>query len=352
METSRLASGALGVMAAVAFLAGCGGGGLQSSSSFVSSSAQRLASVTYTSVRAPKIKPDHHKPWVSPDVKSAHRLLFISDDSSNDVYIFTMPAMQLKGTLTGFDGPQGMCSDKQGNIWVVNTGTSQGLKYSRTGHLLGSVSDPSGAPAGCAINPINGDLALSETRGTSGAGGIEIYHNGSGSPTRYNNPAQYEYFFPTYDTNGNLYVDGLSYPTGAVMISELLAGKHRLHTINYSGGTIRFPGGVNWDRVKRQLVVNDQECNSLYASCVYQLTVSGSSAKIVGSTPLNNFDGTACDVDQGTLAPSGKYFAGPCITFAYSVSSADRWAYPSGDKPSRYNDSVVVEPIGSAISEK
>ena len=125
METSRLASGALGVMAAVALLAGCGGG-LQSSSSFVSSSAQGLASVTYTSVRAPKIKPDHHKSWVSPDVKSAHRLLFISDDSSQDVYIFTMPAMQLKGTLTGFNGPQGMCSDKQGNIWVVNTGTSPG----------------------------------------------------------------------------------------------------------------------------------------------------------------------------------------------------------------------------------
>ena len=362
MKTSRLASGALGVITAVAFLAGCGG--LQPSSSFASSGAQSVASgeralgpmghhlVTYTSVRTPKIKPDHHKSWVSPDVKRAHRLLFISDDSSEDVYIFTMPAMQLKGTLTGFNGPQGMCSDKQGNIWVVNTGTAQGLKYSRTGHLLGSVADPSGTPVGCAVDPINGDLALSETLGSSGAGGIEIYHNGSGSPTRYNNPSQYEYFFPTYDTDGNLYVDGLSYPTDAVMISELPSGKHRMRTVNYSGGTIRFPGGVNWDRVKRQLVVNDQECNGAYASCVYQLTVSAFNAKIVGSTPLNNFDGTACDVDQGTIAPFGKYFAGPCITYAYTVSSVDRWAYPSGGTPGNYNDSVVVEPIGSAISEK
>ena len=148
METSRLASGALGGMAAVALLAGCGGGGLQSSSLFVSSSAQGLASVTYMLVRSPKIKPDHHKSWVSPDVKSAHRLLFITDDSSQDVYIFTMPAMQLKGTLTGFNGPQGMCSDKQGNKFrVVSAGTSQGLKNSRTGHLLGSVTDPSATPA-------------------------------------------------------------------------------------------------------------------------------------------------------------------------------------------------------------
>lgn len=127
MNTSRLVSGALGVMAAVALLAGCSGGGLQSSSLFASSS-QGLASggrglgpvgrnhlATYTSVRAPKIKPDHHKSWVSPDVKRARHLLFISDDSSQDVYIFTMPAMKLTGTLTGFNGPQGMCTDNQGN---------------------------------------------------------------------------------------------------------------------------------------------------------------------------------------------------------------------------------------------
>ncbi|MGA9945901.1 MAG: hypothetical protein WBP75_12780 [Candidatus Cybelea sp.] len=362
MKISRLACGA---SAAVVLLAGCSGGGLQSSSLFAQSGRQSLASggrtlgpmghdhlVTYTSVRAPNVKPDHHKSWVSPDVKRAPRVLFVSDDSSGDVYIFTMPAMQLKGTLTGFSGPQGMCSDKQGNIWVVNTGTDQGLKYSRTGQLLGSVSDPSGTPAGCAVNPTNGDLALSDILGSSGAGGIEVYHNGSGSPTRYNNPSQYEYFFPAYDTNGNLYVDGFSYPTRAVMISELPSGSGTMHTVNYSGGTIGFPGGVNWDRVNGQLVVNDQECHATYASCVYQLTVSGSSATIVGATALNNFDGTACDVDQGTIAPFSKYFAGPCITFAYSVSSVDRWAYPSGGTPGHYNDSVVLEPIGSAISDK
>lgn len=354
METTRLASGALGMIAAVALLAGCGGR-LQPSSSIAAPSAQDLEHHhpgAYTSVLAPKIKPDYHKTWVAPDIKRAHRLLFISDDSSQDVYIFTLPAMKLKGTLTGFNGPQGMCSDNQGNIWIVNTGTSQGLKYSHTGHLLGSVNDPSGTPAGCAVNPTNGDLAISETLGTSGPGGIEIYHDGAGKPTRYNNPSQYEYFFPTYDTDGNLYVDGLSYPAEAFTISELPSGKHRMHTITYSGGTIRFPGGANWDRVKGQLVINDQECNGIYAACVYQLTVSGSNATIVGSAPLNNFDGTACDVDQGTISANGKYFAGPCITFAYSVSSADRWAYPSGGTPGHYNDSVVAEPIGSAISEK
>lgn len=365
MKISRLLSGALGVMAAVALLAGCSGGGGQPSSLFAPSSGLGLTSggrglgpmghhhlVTYTSVRAPKVKPDHHKSWVSPDVKRARRLLFVSDGAYEDVFIFTLPAMQLKGTLTGFNGPQGLCSDKQGNIWIVATGAYQALKYSRAGQFLGSVTDPSGYPAGCAVNPTNGDLALSDLTGFSGAGGIEVYHNGSGSPTRYSNPSQYEYFFPAYDTDGNLYVDGFTYPSFAVMISALPSGSGTMHTVKYSGGTIGFPGGVNWDRVNGQLLVNDQECNGLYASCVYRMTIAGSNATIVGSTPLNNFDGTACDVDQGTIAPRSKYFAGPCITFAYSVSSADRWAYPSGGTPGHYNDSVFLEPIGSAISDK
>ncbi len=46
-------------------------------------------------------------------------------------------------------------------------------------------------------------------------------------------------------------------------------------------------------------------------------------------TLLNNFGGAACDVDQGTIAPFGKY-RGACITFAYGVSFVDRWAHPSG----------------------
>ena len=49
------------------------------------------------------------------------------------------------------------------------------------------------------------------------------------------------------------------------MISELPSGNVEMHTVNYSGGTIGFPGGVNWDRMKGQLVINDQECQGLYS---------------------------------------------------------------------------------------
>ena len=265
MKISRLASG---VMATVALLAGCSGGGLQSSSVRRADTGlgpmghDHLA--TYTSVRAPKVKPDHHKSWVSPDVKRAPRLLFISDDSTQDVYIFTMPAMQLKGTLTGFNGPQGMCTDRQGNIWIVNTGTAQGLKYSRTGNQLGSVSDPSGTPVGCAVNPTNGDLALSDIRRLQRRGRHRNLSQWLGKPDQIYQPVTVRVLLPgvrhrRQSLRRRPHLSGLRCPDLGVAVGQAV----RMHTVNYSGGTIGFPGGVNWDRVNGQLVVNDQECNGL-----------------------------------------------------------------------------------------
>jgi hypothetical protein len=367
MRISRSATYAVSVTAALALLAGCSGGGLQSSSSFAPASGQSAAAgghglgqmghhhqSVFTSVRTPKVHSDHHKSWVSPDVKRAPRLLFVSDDSYNDVFIFTMPAMQLKGTLTGFSEPQGMCSDKQGNIWVTNTGTSQGLKYSRTGNLLATVSDPYGYPVGCAVNPSNGDLALTDIFDFSGAGGVIVYPGGSGSPTRYTNSAQYEYFFAAYNDDGDLYVDGFSYPSFTFTISELPSGSGTMHTVPISGGSVNFPGGVNWDRVNYDLVVGDQECGfSFFGSCQYQMLENSSGGlTITGSTPLYDYDGGPCDVDQGTIAPFSKYFAGPCISEGSGFSAAARWAYPAGGTPGYYNDSAVAFPIGSAISNK
>src|SRR5262249_4254328 len=103
MRISRSATYALGVTAAPPLLAGCSSGG-QNSSAFSPTSAVSSASgghglgqmghhhSTFTSVHEPKVHFGHQKSWVSPDVKRAPRLLFVSDDSYNAVFILTMPA--------------------------------------------------------------------------------------------------------------------------------------------------------------------------------------------------------------------------------------------------------------------
>jgi hypothetical protein len=358
MKLSRTGQHALGTLVAVALLAGCSGtGGSQSSTP---TSGLNPASVgghglgvqslhlgaSYTSVKAPKVHRDTGKSHVSPGAKAVPRLLFVSDDSSEDVYIFSLPAMALMGTLTGFSEPQGMCTDKAGNIWITNTGTLQIYQYSRTGTLLNTLSDPNGDPVGCAVYKANGDLAVTNIFNTSGPATVEVYANATGTPTAYNNPSQSENFFDAYDNQGNLYVDGFG--NSGFSLSVLPNGSSTMSTVTVGGGTITFPGGVNW-KPATGLVVGDQECSS--GSCLDAVSISGNTGTITGTTPLSNSNGGGCDVDQSTISPFGKFFAGGCITTGSAPSTAARWAYPAGGIPTNFSTSVS-EPIGAAISNK
>jgi hypothetical protein len=363
MRISQSVPYALSALAAAASLAACSGGDGSQSSRYAPAEGSILVGAHLPNLRSPFTgnasvgsaipHRDYHKSWVSPDLKKVPRVLFISDYLVDDVYIFTMPAMALEGTLTGFDGPQGMCTDPTGNIWITNTKAEQVLQYSRTGTLLKTLSDPGYDPAGCAVNKMNGDLAVTNKfSGSSGPGNVTVYANGSGSGTAITNPNQYEYYFAAYDTNGNLYVDGYSqsfYP----ILTECPSGSGSCHTLNVSGGTVYAPGGLNWDRVNNDLVAGDQDCGGQFASCLYQMTVSSSTATITGQTILNNYNGGACDVIQGTLLTRfSRYFAGPCISDGSGSSSAGRWRYPAGGNPTNYSLAAEYYPTGSAISNK
>lgn len=364
MTISRSATYALSALAAASLLAACSGSGGSQSSAYAPSSGASAPMGSHipnlhsqfpanTSVKTPSVHRDHHKSWVSPDAKLAPRLLFVADDDTDDVYIFTMPAMALKGTITGFDEPQGMCTDASGNIWITNTETFQIFQYSRTGTLLKTLSDVDGYPVGCAVNKSNGDLAVTNIIDASGGlpGNVVVYANASGSGTEITNPDQSEYFFPAYDRSGNLYVNGFTRSSYIYVLSECPSGSSACHSLSVSGGSLFFPGGLNWDRVNNNLVAGDQECNEEAASCQYQMTISGSTATITGSTPLSNTNGTGCDVDQGALAPFSKYFAGGCITEGSGTTTAARWAYPVGGEPTN-NNTTPEYPIGAAISNK
>ncbi len=249
MKISRLATGAVSAVAAAAFLAACSGGGAggsQSSSvtpTTVGSSQAKAGgagigigsalmhrdhSAKYLSIKAPKFHRNHHKSWMKPDAKNAPRLLFISDTNQGEVDVFTMPGMVLKGQLTGFYQVQGECSDyKTGNVWIVDTAAKNAYQYTRTGTLVSVLAAKNGYPAGCAVNPVNGDVALTDIYGTYFApGGVEIFPGGSGSPTFVQNPNQYEFFFDGYDSSGNLFVDGLSYPYFQFTLSEVPYGSN------------------------------------------------------------------------------------------------------------------------------
>lgn len=356
MRISRPASYALGVLAAAALLAGCSSSGSPSSSGFAPGASTHvgapmashhgLADTNLAVKPIGQVHPDHHKSWVSPDVKGLPRLYFASDSGTNDVYIFSMPSMKLKGTLTGFSEPQGECSYK-GNIFIANTGGDQVLEYSRTGTLLNTYSDSYGYPVGCAVNPMNGNLAVTDIFGFSGAGQVLVFTSPSSTPTVLSNPNQYYYYFAGYDKSGDLWVSGKD-ASGTYMVSD--CGASSCSTVSLSGGTIYFPGAVQWDGVRGNWVLFDQECGGATAACSYPVSSSG----VLGTaTDYDNYNGTAaCDIVQGVIAANGKkYVAGGDYEYCGNAStSASRWAYPGGGTPTNYTTSNVSEPIGAAIS--
>jgi hypothetical protein len=349
MRVFRLVTYASGALAAAALLAACSGVGNTQSSGYNPPSGVSYPGLT--GLVAPNVRPDHHKSWVSPDVKKAPRLLFISDINTDDVYIFTMPAMKLQGTLTGFDGPQGMCSDRSGNIWVNNTKSAVIQQYSRNGKLRKTIDDSGYYPVGCAVNTKNGDLAVTNIRTSSGEpGNVTVYSNGS-DPRTLANPDQTEYYFPAYDTKGNLYVNGRGGSSNGIMISECRSGSSSCSTLTVSGVTLNVPGGLNWNKATGDLVVDDPKCNNVWGSCLYSMSISGATATLARTTSLHDALGGGCDVDQGVFAPKDKYFAGGCIAQGSDPAAVARWKFPAGSNPTHSSASVGY-PVGAAISIK
>ncbi|HYL26612.1 MAG TPA: hypothetical protein VEW74_02190, partial [Candidatus Nitrosotalea sp.] len=131
--------------------------------------------------------------------------------------------------------------------------------------------------------------------------------------------------------------------------------------------TIYGPGGVQWNTGENAVDVGDQECggNPLAdTSCIYSVSVSGSTGSIVGTTALNNGLGTpSCDIVQTVrmsnflyggdteFASQYPYFecasGGPPNVF----SGEYRWLFPAGGNPNRHSTNSMSEPDGVAISK-
>jgi hypothetical protein len=299
------------------------------------------------SVRAIVAHPDRGRSWISPNAKTK-QLLFVSDAGTDDVYMYALPTLELVGTITGFVQPQGECSDTKGDVWITDTNAQTTYEVSHEGRLENTLSDSDGYPIGCAWNPKNGDVAVMNLFNLDGAqGGVLVYPSGSKSPAEYTNPKQYYYNFGGYDSSGNLFFDGRE--GGVFVLSKLAAGAKSATSIKVTGGTIYYPGMVQWAS-SSELLVGDQECGDVNASCVYQLTVSGSSATIVGTTTLEtSAGGPVCDMVQGVEA-NGVIDGSDFEFCGYTPSTTEIWPYPAGGKPSVENSKTDNTPVGAALS--
>jgi hypothetical protein len=151
-------------------------------------------------------------------------------------------------------------------------------------------------------------------------------------------------YFCGYDPKGNLYVDGQN-PSGYFEFAELPKGKKTFTNILLKGGTVYFPGQIQWDG--KYLAVGDQDAGNISGytySAIYQTT--GAGGKIVGKTPLNDSLDVAGFWIQGdtVVAPNAQELASQHGGNVYF------YKYPAGGNPTKNLKKGFSYPLGAAIS--
>lgn len=292
---------------------------------------------------------DRASSWVLPEAKKQD-LLYVSDLEAQEVFIYAYRAKKLVGTLSGFFNPEGLCVDKKGNVWVTSDtsdGNHQVIEYAHGATApLQTLNDPDGRVNGCAVNPVTGDLAVTNFWGpTERAGGVSIYRHGSGSPASYTDPSIYYYYYCGYDDKGDLFVDGLSYgsETG---FAELPAGGKAFVDIALPE-TIYLPGGVQWDG--QYMAVGDQVAvTHNFQSVIYQFAISGRGGTEAGMTVLTG----ANEVAQFWLPRVGKGKKGRATHVIGPNGDGMNtliWSYPNAGNPVR-TYSGEQDPTGATLS--
>jgi hypothetical protein len=296
MNTSISLKYLAGSIAAAAILAGCTAGGAQSGfappAPAQSPAPASVGSPALVNVLTPalpgkaalSVQPDHRRSWMSPDSKK-QTLLYVSDQKTDDVYVYSYPAGKLVGTLTGFATPYGQCTDKSGDVFITQFEASEVSEYAHGGtNPIKTLDVPSGQyPMGCSIDPKTGNLAVATYVTGSDPGGISIFHHAAGTPKEYKAPNMYYYYPPAYDDRGNLFVEVEGNSSGGTSLDELPRDGSKLKAL-YLNVTIHFPGGVAWDGTNLDL--DDQLYISSGGSGIYQIQVQGSTGTMTGEFAL------------------------------------------------------------------
>ena len=222
-----------------ALLNGCGG------------STIPAAAPASTDVLARRVIPDGRPSWMSPDAKKIP-LLYVSDLGTGDVYIYAYRTGVLKGTLTGFNRPWGLCTDGVGNVYVTDNAAARIRKYAHGGTKpIAVLKDPGETPGGCAVDPTTGDLAIANVSTlASDPGNVVIFGKGRGRRT-FKAPGISYYEYCGYDNAGNLFVDGQK--NGALCLRGALRGQpcvygHRAQRRN----SFRRQRSVGWRARRRR----------------------------------------------------------------------------------------------------
>jgi len=307
----------LGVSAIAAMLAACGG---QLSSSIPAPQSAVQPSSSF-------VRPAHHH--------GSSSLLYVSNVGDSTVTVYAPTSGKPVSTLEVPPAPEGECTNSAGTVWIVNEDAAAIVEYAHDNTKeVAKLADPGNYPSGCSVSPKTGDLAVANIASNNGgpAGDLAIYADAKGSPTIYQNENIYRYYYCGYDSSGDLFVDGIQ-QDGKFVFAELPSGASKLTVLTLKE-SISTPGGVEWDG--KHITVGDAS-----TSTIYQLSISGNTASVVGTVGIKGGNAAAYYVDGTDV-----------VALIAGSSEVGTWKYPAGGKPtSTLKLTGTDEPFDVVVSE-
>lgn len=253
-------------------------------------------------------------------------LLYVSNYKNGTVNIYSYPEGSQVGTLTGFAKPLGECADAAGDVFIANSAGRDIIEYAHGGNSpIATLHDSVYYPNGCSVDPTTGNLAVSngESKKGDGSGSIAIYRHAQGKP-KYYTGVQY-YTSCGYDDEGNLFVAGNA--NSDYVFEELPKGAK---TFRY----IRRKNFLAVDLIQWDGKYLTNEVPLIHSSLIYRLKISGSNARVIGTTKLDESGASFIDRPRVIIAGSRRI---------------DFFDYPSGKRPTKkISDSDA--PTGTVVS--
>lgn len=341
---------------AAAGIAGCAGGAstpsplagtttqqvTSASQSFAQARIRNLGSIV--SGPLARTSGDHRGSWMAPGAKTMSKLLYVADEAPGNVDVYAYPKGTLEGTLTGFSSPSGICTDKAGNVYILNgNGTTIDVFAHGGTQPIRTLNLPGAPWFNCSVDQKTGNLALGTFDDSCGSCGgvIAIYANGSGTPTTYNPPNQTGLPGCAYDDAGNLFCNAFSTGGQSFALFELPRGSTTLTSIAITNSSL-LAGAMQWDG-KYLAFANGSH------GTIEQLAVSGSTATLAGTTALDS-TGWVWQFWIPGVPPKSKAQATRLI--APTVTSNDYvgyWNYPAGGSATK-TITGLSEPDGATLS--
>ena len=247
-------------------------------------------------------------------------LLYASQGT--EVLVFSYPALQLVGRLTGFSNPDGICVDAASNVWIVDSWPGKLVQYAHGGKApLRSIDwKGGGLPYSCAIDPATQNLAV------TGDNFLAVFPNEQSPPTTYTlSSSEWDGLKGgTYDNAGNFFAVGFYAVQNQWRseLAELPSGGNNVEAVLFDQDV-----GLSAAQWNGQNLIVGGDAQRGQPIDLYQVSISGSQATLTSTAVLKRA--------SSRYGQSGQFalLGNRVVEGMSNRKNLGLWRYPQGGAP-------------------